>query len=92
MEVAIDVQFRIGARSSIFDPLRIDPVKLSVIQWHSTSSLQQVLAQTDLYNPRYRNFSTDNLKQVVINFNKFDMQECPKRHVFVIKSVIKTML
>ncbi len=56
----------LGARSSIFDPLRIDPVKLSFIQWHSTSSLHQVLAQTDLYNPRYRNFSTDNLKQVVI--------------------------
>jgi hypothetical protein len=32
----------------IFDPLRISPGRPSCIQWHSTSSVQQVLAQTDL--------------------------------------------
>ncbi len=50
----------------IFDPLRISPGQPSCIQWHSTSSLQQFLGRTDLYNPRYRNFGTDNLKQILI--------------------------
>jgi hypothetical protein len=54
----------LGARSPHFNPLRISLGQPSCIHWHSTSSLQQVLAQTDLYNPRYRNFSADNLKQV----------------------------
>ncbi len=54
--------FRPGEEN--FDPLRISHSQLSCMHWHSTSCLQQVLAQTDLYNPRYRNFSTDNLKQV----------------------------
>ncbi len=62
----------------IFDPLRISPGQPSCIQWHSTSSLQQFLGRTDLYNPRYRNFGTDNLKQFLINFNKFDMQNAQK--------------
>ncbi len=55
-------------------------------------SLQQVLAQTNLYNPRYRNFSTANLRQVLINSTKMVMQEWPKRTLFVIKSVIKVVV
>ena len=48
------------------DTLRISPDQLSCMQWRSTRSLQQFSAQTDLYYPRYCNFSADILKQVPI--------------------------
>ncbi len=67
----------------IFDPLRMSPGQPGCIQWHSTSSLQQVLAQTDLYNLRYRNFSADNLKQVKQIDNDGDAA-MRKKHLFLL--------
>ena len=72
----------------IFDPVRISPGQPSCIQWHLTSSLQQFLGRTDLKYPRYHNFGTDNLKQVVIN----STCRMPKKACFCYKICNKTML
>ena len=66
ISLACTIAYRSRPGGYKIDPLRISPDQLSCMQWRSTRSLQQFSAQTDLYYPRFCNFSADILKQVPI--------------------------